>query len=47
MTLKKQGSEISYDFQLFKRIYDERYKWKQAKTIAAYDYNENLYAALF
>src|SRR5690554_1815817 len=47
MTLKKQGSEISYDFQLFKRIYDEGYKRKQAKTIAAYDHDGNLYAALF
>lgn len=47
MTLKKQGSKISYDFQLFKGIYEEGYKRNQAKTIAAYDANGNLHAALF
>lgn len=47
LTLKKQGSEISYDFQLFKRIYEEGYKRNQAKTIAAYDEDGNLHASLF
>ncbi|EGQ9631793.1 GNAT family N-acetyltransferase [Vibrio cholerae] len=47
MTLKKQGLEISYSFKLFKRIYDEGYKRNQAKTIAAFDHDGNLHAALF
>lgn len=47
MTLKQQGSDISYDLNLFKRIYDEGYKRNQAKTIAAYDCDGNLHAALF
>jgi len=47
MTLRKQGEEISYSFELFKRIYYEGYRRSQAKTIAAYDHEGNLHAALF
>jgi hypothetical protein len=47
MTLAKQGSEISYSFELFKKIYDSGYKNNQAKTIAAFDDKGNLHAALF
>ena len=47
MTLKKQGAEISYSKDLFKKIYEEGYKRDQAKTIAAYDKEGNLHAALF
>lgn len=46
-TLAKQGSKISYSFELFKRIYDAGYKQNQAKTIAAFDDNDNLHSALF
>ncbi len=47
LTLGKQGLEISYDFEIFKRIYDEGYKRNSAKTIAAFDFDGNLHAALF
>lgn len=47
MTLKKQGSEISYSFELFKRIYDAAYNENAGKTIAAFDDAGNLHAALF
>jgi hypothetical protein len=47
LTLSKQGSEISYSFDLFKRIYTEGYKRGQARTIGAYDSEGNLHAALF
>lgn len=47
MTLKKQGAEISYSFPTFKKIYDEGYRRNQVRTIAAYDADANLHAALF
>ena len=47
MTLAKQGSKISYSFDLFKRIYDSGYRNNKAKTIAAFDGDGNLHAALF
>lgn len=47
MTLKKQGGVISYEFSIFKKIYDEGYRRNQARTIAAYDTDGNLHAALF
>ena len=47
LTLSKQGSNISYSFDLFKKIYEEGYKNGQATTIGAYDFEGNLHAALF
>jgi hypothetical protein len=47
LTLAKQGSEISYSFELFKKIYDEGYRRGQATTVGAYDSEGNLHAALF
>lgn len=47
LTLAKQGKEISYKFDLFKRIYEESYRREQGRTIAAYDGDGNLHAALF
>jgi hypothetical protein len=47
LTLSKQGSDISYSFDLFKNIYEEGYKRGQARTIGAYDSEGNLHAALF
>lgn len=47
MTLAKQGQTITYSKELFKRLYEGGYKENSAKTIAAYDENDNLHAALF
>lgn len=47
LTLSKQGSEINYSFDLFKKIYEEGYKRGQAATIGAYDADGKLHAALF
>jgi len=47
MTLAKQGSNISYSKALFKKVYEEGYSNGCAKTIGAYDKDQNLHAALF
>ena len=47
MTLSKQGAEISYSYDLFKRIYQVSYEKNFGRTIAAYDENNHLHAALF
>jgi len=47
MTLLKQHSKISYSKELFKEIYDACYQNNAGKTIAAYDKDGNLHAALF
>lgn len=47
MTLSLQGSEISYSFELFESIYDGAYERDSGMTIAAYDRDDNLHAALF
>lgn len=47
MTLKKQGQEISYSFELFDRLYRAGRENNSAKTIAAYDQDGNMHAALF
>lgn len=47
LTLSKQGETISYPYEIFKKIYDNGYSRNNAKTIAAYDSNGNLHAALF
>ena len=46
-TLAKQGSKISYSFDIFQKIYDRGYKNNSARTIAAYDEDGNLHGALF
>jgi lipid II:glycine glycyltransferase (peptidoglycan interpeptide bridge formation enzyme) len=47
MTLAKQNAAISYNYKYFKRIYDAAYSNSSGKTIAAYDADGNLHAALF
>jgi hypothetical protein len=47
MTLLKQGSRITYTFELFERIYNNSYARNAGRTIAAYDDQGNLHAALF
>lgn len=47
MTLALQKSEISYSFEIFRRIYDSAYERNSGMTIAAYDCDHNLHAALF
>lgn len=47
MTLAKQNSQISYSYDLFKRIYDYSYERKSGKTIYAIDKEGNLHSALF
>jgi len=47
MTLRKQGQEILYSFELFDRLYQAGYENNSAKTIAAFDDDGNLHAALF
>lgn len=47
MTLAKLGSTISYSYNYFKRIYDAAYYNESGRTIAAYDNEGNLHAALF
>jgi len=46
-TLNKQGSAISYSFDLFKKIYESGYRNSSAKTIYAVDNNNNIHGALF
>lgn len=47
MTLAKQGSEIVYPYELFKKIHDSAYENNSGRTIAAYDKDGNLHCALF
>ncbi len=47
MTLRKQGKNISYDFDFFKKIYEVTYKHNAGRTIYAKDINGNLQGALF
>jgi hypothetical protein len=47
MTLRKQGQKISYSFEVFDRLYRAGYENNSAKTIAAFDENGNMHAALF
>lgn len=47
LTLSKQGAKISYSKDYFKSIYSAAYAKDQGKTIAAYDAEGNLHAALF
>jgi hypothetical protein len=47
LTLSKQRTKISYSFDVFKNLYSKGYKNNSAKTIAAYDKDGNLHAALF
>jgi len=46
-TLKKQGVEISYSRELFKRIYDSSYSNNSGKTIFAVDKEGRIHSALF
>lgn len=47
MTLKKQGQEILYSFEVFDRLYRAGYDNNSAKSIAAFDEAGNMHAALF
>ncbi|MBA6222885.1 GNAT family N-acetyltransferase [Colwellia sp. MB02u-18] len=47
LTLSKQGVDITYSYDLFKKLYDSAYERNSGKTIAAYDKDGNLHAALF
>ncbi len=47
MTLLKQGSKISYSFELFERIYKTAYEHNSGKTIYAVDKESNIHCALF
>lgn len=47
MTLQKQGQKISYSYKVFNSLYINGYAQNSAKTIAAYDEDGNLHAALF
>lgn len=47
LTLLKQGAEITYSFDLFHRLYTAAYARHRGRTIAAFDENRNLHAALF
>lgn len=47
MTLGQEKSRISYSFEVFKRMYDMGYQRDSARTLAAYDGQDNLHAALF
>lgn len=47
MTLARENSKISYSFDVFKRMYDSGYQRDSACTVAAYDIQNNLHAALF
>ena len=46
-TLAMQNKNISYSYALFKRIYDATYLNNSGFTIAAYDKQNNMHAALF
>ena len=47
MTLIKQNSQISYDYELFERIYQVAYSHNQGKTIYLTDKGGNIHATLF
>lgn len=47
MTLTESGEEISYSYDLFKRIYEAGYANGAARAIGAYDEEGNLHAAAF
>ncbi len=47
LTLRKQGQEISYSFELFNRLYASGYENNSAKVIAAFDEAGRMHAALF
>lgn len=47
MTLQKQGQKISYSYEVFSSLYINGYAQNSARTIAAYDEDGNLHAALF
>jgi hypothetical protein len=47
MTLKKQNEKISYDYNLFEKIYSSCYKFNAGKTIYAIDHQGNIHSALF
>jgi len=46
-TLAQQGSKISYSYTLFKKLYDAAYLHDAGRTIAGYDEEGKLHAALF
>ncbi len=46
-TLKQNDKKISYDFQLFNKIYNSCCKRNVGKSIYAIDKNDNIHAALF
>lgn len=46
MTLEKQGERITYDFDVFKRIYDAAHRSRAAKTWYALDAKNNIHAAI-
>lgn len=46
-SLALQGREISYPFSLFRSLYDAAYSNHAGRTIAGYDEDGNLHAALF
>jgi hypothetical protein len=46
-SLKRQGRDICYSFALFKKLYDAAYLNNSGRTIAGYDSDGNLHAALF
>ena len=47
LTLTKQNKNISYDFKLFKRIYDAAYLNESGRTLYAIDEFNNIHGALF
>jgi len=47
MTLEKQGSEISYSFEDFNRLYNSTYEHNAGRTIYAVDIDNNIHAGLF
>lgn len=47
MTLAKQNSKISYSYDMFKKMYDNCYKYEAGRTIYAIDDEGNLHGALF
>jgi len=47
LTLGKQGKQISYSFDRFKKMYDAAYKKMSGKTWYALDNEKNIHAAIF
>lgn len=47
MTLAKQGEKISYNYEVFSKIYNSSYKYNSGRTIYAVDVHGNIHAALF